>query len=173
MALGCKKIALGWNVFNYSVKCLTHGLRGFNGAVQRRLATLTVTMLISSCWQLLSEIELRHIFDVCKQSEPTRIRMNLYRKILFDTWGHTGDSITAHVRMQCANRRFWPLVSKYTIMIFTFSSHTKYVKRESIVFVNKHSFVFQLTVLNFSPIWRGRFTTNSSILIWLDLLKRA
>ena len=31
------------------VKCLTHGLRGFNGAVQRRLATLTVTMLMSSC----------------------------------------------------------------------------------------------------------------------------
>ena len=27
------------------VKCLTHGLRGFNGAVQRRLATLKVTML--------------------------------------------------------------------------------------------------------------------------------
>ena len=44
------------------VKCL----RGFNGAVQRRLATLTVTMLISSCWQLLSEVELRRIFDVCK-----------------------------------------------------------------------------------------------------------
>ena len=49
------------------VKCLTHGIRGFNGAVQRRLATLTVTMLISSCWQLSSEIELRRIFDVCKQ----------------------------------------------------------------------------------------------------------
>ena len=49
------------------LKCLTHGLRGFNGAVQRRLATLTVTMLISSCWQLSSEIELRRIFDVCKR----------------------------------------------------------------------------------------------------------
>ena len=32
-----------------------------------RLATLTVTMLISSCWQLLSEVELRRIFDVCKR----------------------------------------------------------------------------------------------------------
>ena len=31
------------------VKCLTHGLRGFNGAVQRRLATLMVTMLVSLC----------------------------------------------------------------------------------------------------------------------------
>ena len=49
------------------VKCLTHGLRGFNDAVQRRLATLTVTMLISSCWQLSSEVELRRIFDVCKR----------------------------------------------------------------------------------------------------------
>ena len=49
------------------VKCLTHGLRGFNGAVQCRLATPAVTMLISSCWQLLSEVELRRIFDVCKR----------------------------------------------------------------------------------------------------------
>ena len=49
------------------VKCLTHGLRSFNGAVQRRLATLMVTMLISSCWQLSSEVELRRIFDVCKR----------------------------------------------------------------------------------------------------------
>ena len=49
------------------VKCLTDGLRGFNDAVQRRLATLMVTMLISSCWQLSSEVELRRIFDVCKR----------------------------------------------------------------------------------------------------------
>ena len=49
------------------VKCLIHGLRGFNGAVQRRLTTLTVTMLISSCWQLSSKVELRRIFDVCKR----------------------------------------------------------------------------------------------------------
>ena len=49
------------------VKCLTHGLRGFNGAVQRRLATLTLTMLISLCWQLSSEVELRRIFDACKR----------------------------------------------------------------------------------------------------------
>ena len=48
-------------------KCLTHGLRGFSGAVQRRLATLTVTMLTSPCWQLLTEVELRRIFDVYKQ----------------------------------------------------------------------------------------------------------
>ena len=39
----------------------------FNGAVQRRLVTLTVTMLISSRWQLSSEVELRCIFDVCKR----------------------------------------------------------------------------------------------------------
>ena len=49
------------------VKCLSPGLHGFNGAVQRRLAMLTVTMLLSSCWQLSSEVELRRIFDVCKR----------------------------------------------------------------------------------------------------------
>ena len=49
------------------IKCLTRGLRDFNGAVQRRLATLTVTMVISSCWQLSSEVELRRIFDVCER----------------------------------------------------------------------------------------------------------
>ena len=49
------------------VKCLTHGLRGFNGAFQRCLATLTVTMLISSCWQLSSKVELQRIFDACKR----------------------------------------------------------------------------------------------------------
>ena len=48
-------------------KCLTHDLRGFDGAVQHRLATLTVTMLTSSCWQLSSEFELRRIFDICKR----------------------------------------------------------------------------------------------------------
>ena len=26
-----------------------------------------------------------------------------------------GDSLIARVKMQCANRPFWPLVSKYTI----------------------------------------------------------
>ena len=46
------------------VKCLTHGLRGFN-VVQCCLATKT--MSISSCWQLLSEVELRRIFYVCKR----------------------------------------------------------------------------------------------------------
>ena len=49
------------------VKYLTHGLREFNGAVQRRLVTLTVAILVSSCWQLSSEVELRRIFDVCKR----------------------------------------------------------------------------------------------------------
>ena len=48
------------------VKCLSHGLRSFNGAVQHRLPTLTVTMLISSCWQLSIEVELRRIFAHCK-----------------------------------------------------------------------------------------------------------
>ena len=68
--LGVKQSPLGETCFNRAwnvVKCLTHDLRGFNGAVQRRLATLTVTMLISSCWQLSSEVELRRIFDICKR----------------------------------------------------------------------------------------------------------
>ena len=43
-----------------------HGLRGFIGAVQRRLATQMVTMLTSR-WQVLSEDELRRIFDVYKR----------------------------------------------------------------------------------------------------------
>ena len=67
MALECKIIALVWNEYYCSVECLAHGLHGCNDAVQRRLATLTVTMLISSCWQLLSEVELQRIFDVCKR----------------------------------------------------------------------------------------------------------
>ena len=50
----------------YSVKCSKHGLRAFIGAVQRRIAKQTVTML-TSCWQVLSEVELRRIFDVCKR----------------------------------------------------------------------------------------------------------
>ena len=61
MALERKRMALGCGCG------LRHVLRSFNGAVQRRIATLTVTMLISSCWQLCSEVELRRIFDVCKR----------------------------------------------------------------------------------------------------------
>ena len=120
------------------VKCLTHGLRGFNGAVLRRLATLTVTMLISSCWQLSSEVELRRIFDVYKPWANSGSH-EFVMEICFDTWGHTGDSLTACVKMQhspstsaCRPRPrvsciftlvvrpfgpFWPLVSKYTISI--------------------------------------------------------
>ena len=70
------------------VKCLTRGLRGFNGAVQRRLATLTVTMLISSCWQMSSEVELRRIFDVCKRwansGSDKFVKKNMVRYI----WPH-------------------------------------------------------------------------------------
>ena len=36
------------------------------GAVQRSLATQTVTMLML-CWQVLSDVELRRIFDVCNK----------------------------------------------------------------------------------------------------------
>ena len=114
-----------------------HGLRGFNGTDQRRPATLTVTMLISSCWQLLSKVELRRIFDVRKRWANSGsyefVKKNMVRYLM----PHTGDSLTARVKMQhlpstsacrprprvrvafshlqCANRLFWPLVSKYTI----------------------------------------------------------
>ena len=93
------------------VKCLTHGLRGFNGAVQHRLATLTVIMLISSSWQQLSEVELRRISDVCKQwansGSHEFVMKNLVRYMRpYGRFDH----------LQCANRPFWPLVSKYTII---------------------------------------------------------
>ena len=54
------------------VKCWTYGLRGFNGAVQRRLATLTVTMLIC-CRVKLSG----GAFSISVNGERTRVRMNL------------------------------------------------------------------------------------------------
>ena len=65
IALGRKIMVLGCQVFHYSVKCSKHGLRAFIDAVPLRLATQTFTMLMS-CWQKLSELELRRIFDVCK-----------------------------------------------------------------------------------------------------------
>ena len=88
------------------VKCLTHGLRDFNGAVQRCLATLTVTMLVSSGWQLSSEVELRRILNVCKR------------------WANSGShefmkkNMVRYMRPhgRFAHCSFWPLVSKYTIV---------------------------------------------------------
>ena len=61
----CKIMALRRKVFYQSIKCFNHGLRAFNGNgdVQSRLATQTVTMLTPG-WQVLSEVELRRIFDV-------------------------------------------------------------------------------------------------------------
>ena len=113
------------------VKCLTHGLRGFNGTVQRRLATLMVTMLISLCWQLSSEVELRRIFDVCKRwansGSHEFVKKNMVRYMrLHGRFAHcscknaalTLDLDPAFLHLQCANRPFWPLVSKYTIFAF-------------------------------------------------------
>ena len=65
-ALGRKIMPLGCQVFHYSVKCSKHGLRGFIDVAQRRLETQPVTMLMSR-WQVLSEVELRRIFDICKR----------------------------------------------------------------------------------------------------------
>ena len=129
MALGSKIMALGCQVFHYSVKCSNHGLRGFINAVHRRLATQTVTML-TSCWQVLSEVELRRIFDVCKRwanSSFACICKEKYRSIheairairLLIVW-KSSTYPTAFSHLQCANRPFWPLVSKYTIFRFSF-----------------------------------------------------
>ena len=113
------------------VKCLTHGSRGFNDAVQRRLATLTVTMLISSCWQLSSEVDLHHIFDVCKRWANSGSHESV-KKIMVRymrphgrfahcscknaTRGFMLHFYTAEfLHLQCAYSPFWPLVSKYTI----------------------------------------------------------
>ena len=79
MALGRKIIALGCQMFHYSVKCSTYGLRGFIDAVQLRLATQTVTML-KSCWQVLSEVELRRIFNVCKRWANSSLHVFVKKK---------------------------------------------------------------------------------------------
>ena len=50
-----QNMALGRKVFKLSVKCFAHGLRGFNGAVQRHLSTQMVTML-ASFRQVFSEV---------------------------------------------------------------------------------------------------------------------
>ena len=108
------------------VKCLTHGLRGFSGVVQRRLATLTVSMLISSCWQLSNEVELRRIFDVCKRwansGSHEFVKKNMVRYMMpYGRFAHCSCKNAAltldlglSASAQCANRPFWPLVSKYT-----------------------------------------------------------
>ena len=128
------------------VKCLTRGLRGFNGAVQRRLATLTLTMLISSSWQLSSAVELRRIFDVCKRwansGSHEFVKKNMLRYmrphgrfahcscknaaftldlgLLASAAGSCGQP---GLHLQCANRPFWPLVSKYTILEIIFKTY--------------------------------------------------
>ena len=45
MALGCKIMVHECKMFYESVRCFIHGLSDFNGDVQCRLATQTVTML--------------------------------------------------------------------------------------------------------------------------------
>ena len=60
-------------------KCLTRGLRGFNGAVRRRLATLIVTMLyrrVDSCWVKLSF----GAFSMSVNGKPTRVSHAFVKK---------------------------------------------------------------------------------------------
>ena len=140
--LGCTIMALGCKVFHYSVKCSKHGLRGFINAAQCRLETQNVTML-TSCWQVLSEVKLRRIFDLCKlwASSLACICKEKYGSIheaipaicLLIVWksntnhqpkpGSLGRGFVLHFHTcsaQCANRPFWPLVSKYTILVSLF-----------------------------------------------------
>ena len=100
------------------VKCLTHGLRGFNGAVQRRLATLTVTMLISLCWQLSSEVELRRIFDVCKRWANSGSHELVKKNMVRYTRPH---GRFAHCIFTLAVRQ--PAVSASCIEIYYFFTH--------------------------------------------------
>ena len=132
-----KITSLGCQVFHYSVKCSQSDLRGFIDAVKHRLATQTVIMLTSR-WQVLSGVELRRIFDVCKRwanSSFGCICKEKYDSIheaarairLLIVWKSStypqprpdGLSI-AFSHLQCANRPFWPLVTKYTIFNRTF-----------------------------------------------------
>ena len=97
------------------VKCLSHGLRGFNGAAELRLATLTVTMLISSCWQLSSDVKLRRIFDICKRWANSGSHKFVKENMVRYMRPH-GRFAHCSCKNACANRPFWPLVSKYTIL---------------------------------------------------------
>ena len=54
------------SVFRNSVKRFNHGPRAFNGGVRHRLAMQTFTML-TSFWEMVSDVELRRIFDVRKR----------------------------------------------------------------------------------------------------------
>ena len=96
IALERKIMALACQVFHYTLKCSKPGLRGFIDAVQHRLATRTVTML-TSCWQVLSEVDLQRIFDFCKRWANSSFAC-ICIQIYFDTWGHTGDSLTDRVK---------------------------------------------------------------------------
>ena len=112
MALGRKIMALGWQVFHYSVKCSKHDLRSFIDAVQRRLATQTVTML-TSCWQVLSEVELRRIFDAVN-GETTWVSHAFVKKNMVRYMRPKGDSLTDRVKKQHlpwnSTWRPWPRV---------------------------------------------------------------
>ena len=142
------------------VKCLTHGLRGFNGAVQRRLARLTVTMFISSCWQLLSEVQyrpLRRIFDVCKRwansGSHEFVKKNMIRYMRpHGRFAHCSCKNAALSHLQCANRPFWPLVSKYEYTNFILFFLESYFFDEQSKFLDvrfswnkkvKHRFIYE------------------------------
>ena len=68
-------------------------------SVECRLATQTVTTS-TSYWQVLSEVKLRRIFDVCKRRANSSFACICKKKEWFHTWGHVGDSLTDCVKKQ-------------------------------------------------------------------------
>ena len=90
------------------VKCLTHGLRGFNGTVQRRLATLTGD-------SLTARVKMQH--EPAAEANRPRSRVS-----------------AAFLHLQWDNRPFWPLVSEYTI-VDTFGDFSHTVEWNSLKYV--------------------------------------
>ena len=101
MTLECK-------VFYWSAKCFTHCLRGFNGAIQRPLATQTVIML-TSCWVRLSH----GAFSMSVNGEPTWVshafvKKNMVRYIRYTSIYKNlrNNSIFRHLRSPRRIRNF-------------------------------------------------------------------
>ena len=74
-------MALGCEVFYWSVKFSAHSLRGFNGAVQHRVATQAVTML-RACETIWSE---REAAAVALSAEQQRHTENVFYMLLRGT----------------------------------------------------------------------------------------
>ena len=78
-----------------------------------RGADITVTSLYTCLTSLLIRVWAQNAQRLWRQATFCISRFGrLPRGLVEYTWGHTSDSLTARVKMQCANRSFWPLVSE-------------------------------------------------------------